>query len=346
MKFKLLLLFVFVWIAQTNYAQTTYLFKNHKEGYNMYRIPTIVITKGGKLLAFCEGRNNLFDGGDIDLVMKTSTDSGKTWGPLKVIWNDGKNTCGNPVPIVDALTGDVVLVASLNNQKVVVLRSIDEGQTWGMPQDITAAVKSTNWDWYATGPVHGIQLQDSAYKNRMVVPCNHTIQGQGKHIAHIIYSDDAGKSWQVGGAVPDDKTDECTAVELDNGNLLLNMRNNGGEHCRKTSISTDGGQTWGNVICTTTLPEPVCQGAMLRYKKGLFLFTNPAHSRKRKNLSLYTSTNGINWVLRTVICRGKSAYSDMVALPNGKLLCIYETGKLWPYSGVVYTVIGRSVFSD
>ncbi len=344
--FRLFIISILLYVTACGQHKPPWLFKNREEGYNMYRIPTLTITKTGKLLAFCEGRNNLFDQGDIDIVLKTSTDSGKTWSPLQLVWDDGKNTCGNPVPIVDALTGDIVLVATLNNQKVMVLRSADDGKTWGEPQDITAAVKPANWDWYATGPVHGIQLQDSIYKNRMVVPCNHTIQGRGKHIAHTIYSDDAGKTWQLGGAVPDDKTDECTIVELDNGNLLLNMRNNGNEHCRKTSISTDGGQTWGAVTCNATLPEPVCQGALLRYKRALYLFTNPAHSRKRKNLSLYTSTNGTTWTVRTVICHGKSAYSDIVALPNGKLLCIYETGKLWPYSGVAYTVINRAVFTD
>src|ERR1019366_5937445 len=145
-----------------------YIFKNGKEGYRMYRIPTVITAINGTLLAFCEGRQSLFDLGDIDVVMKTSTDGGKTWSPLKVIWNDGKNTCGNPSAVIDIVSGDIVLLATLNNGQVMVMRSSDGGSHWTGPKDITNNVKPANWLWYATGPVHGIQLEHSRWRNRLV----------------------------------------------------------------------------------------------------------------------------------------------------------------------------------
>lgn len=94
----------------------------------MFRIPTIIKTSSGKLLAFCEGRKSLFDHGSIDLVMKTSKDNGSSWTPLKVVWTNRPNTCGNPSPVLDTISGDIIIVATLTNDKVFVLRSKDDGR--------------------------------------------------------------------------------------------------------------------------------------------------------------------------------------------------------------------------
>lgn len=338
---KYLLLVFFTSYCLLGIAQNTsvpFLFKNRKEGYSMYRIPAGIKTNSGKLLAFCEGRNSLMDHGDIDLVMKSSADSGRTWSALQVIWNDDKNTCGNPTPVVDAVTGDVLVIATLNNDKVFVLRSKNEGQSWEQPVDITANVKPGGWKWYATGPVHAIQMQAARYRNRMVVPCNHTSTTNNNHVSHIIYSDDHGYTWQLGGSVSAEKTDECTVAELNNGELILNMRNNDRAlPDRKISLSNDGGITWSAPVFDTTLIEPVCQGALLRYSfaPDILLFTNPAHIKKRKNLVLRVSYNGgRTWDKQLVINKKPAAYSDMVVLPDGGVLCVFETGKFFPYGGV------------
>ena len=343
-----LILTTFMLTAQTSNLQD--LFKNHKDGYNVFRIPTAIVTKSGKVLAFCEGRKSLFDNGDIDLVMKTSTDNGKTWSNLKVIWDSGNNTCGNPAPVFDKVTGDVIIVVTLNNDKVFVLSSPDQGNNWETPLDITASVKLPDWKWYATGPVHAIQLEQSAFQNRLVVPCNHTVAGVDKHVSHTIYSDDNGKTWHLGGSVSKVNTDESTVAELANGNLLLNMRSSDRDlPNRKISISNDGGSTWTTPIYDSTLIEPICQGSLLRYSfsPDILLFSNPKHKRIRKNLTLSISKdNGETWTKQVTIYAKKSAYNDMVVLNNGDILCLFETGKLLPYAGISTTIIKQIMIAE
>jgi sialidase-1 len=324
--------------AQT--APPLYLFKNHTDGYGMYRIPTIIRAKSGKLLAFCEGRQSLFDHGNIDLVMKTSADNGVTWSRLAVVWNEGTNTCGNPSPVIDETTGDVIVLVTLNNDKVFVLRSKSEGESWEVPVDITKDVKETDWHWYATGPVHAIQVKHKPYRGRIVVPCNHTIEGDPVHYSHVIFSDDSGKTWKKSGSVSSKDTDESTVVELSDSNLMLNMRNSDRAFpCRKVSKSIDGGNTWSVTTFDTTLIEPVCQGALLRYE-DVILFSNPSHKSQRKNLTIHVSKDdGKSWQKIFTVHKGKSAYSDLVSLDNGTILCLYETGKILPYSGIVYKVL-------
>ena len=91
------------------------LFVSGQEGYHTYRIPALVVTTQGTVLAFCEGRKHSGgDAGDIDLLVKRSTDHGKTWSPQQLIWNDAGNTCGNPCAVVDEPTGTVWLLSTWN----------------------------------------------------------------------------------------------------------------------------------------------------------------------------------------------------------------------------------------
>src|SRR5262245_35179900 len=146
----------------------TPLFVSGKEGYHTFRIPSLVLTPKGTLLAFCEGRKKgTGDAGDIDLVLKRSTDGGATWKPPQVVWDDGPNTVGNPCPVVDAATGTVWLLLTHNLGKdterairagtskgtrtVWVTKSTDDGATWSKPAEITKDVKDPKWTWYATG---------------------------------------------------------------------------------------------------------------------------------------------------------------------------------------------------
>jgi len=337
-----------------------YLFTSGKGGYNTYRIPAIITTMKGTLLAFAEGRKNgSSDTGDIDLVMKSSEDNGKTWSELMVIWDDGVNVCGNPAPVQDKATGNIYLLstwnlgtdreseiisgASKDTRRVFVLVSTDDGKSWSEPKEITESVKKGNWTWYATGPCHGIQLEKGKNWGRLVIPCDHIESGTNKYYSHIIYSDDHGKTWNLGGTTPQDQVNECTVSELSGGKLMLNMRNyDRTQKSRKISMSNDGGLSWGDIWSDPVLIEPICQGSLLTYsfeglKKGRLLFLNPADENSRRNMTLRMSMDeGKTWSRLKVLHAGPSAYSDLTKLASGEIGCLYESGYVSPYQGITF----------
>ncbi|MHC4251436.1 MAG: sialidase family protein, partial [Planctomycetota bacterium] len=156
-------------------VEETHLWTSGEGSYHTYRIPAIVATTRGTLLAFCEGRKSgRGDAGDIDILTRRSTDGGKTWSESRVIWDDARNTCGNPGPVVDRETGTVCLLLTWNRgddherniiagtskepRKPFVCSSEDDGETWSKPSDISASARDDGWGWYATGPGVAIQL--------------------------------------------------------------------------------------------------------------------------------------------------------------------------------------------
>ncbi len=340
-----------------------FLYKSGDNGYHTFRIPALVVTDNGTVLAFAEGRKNTgSDAGDIDIVLKRSEDGGETWSELQVVWDDGENTCGNPAPVIDRKTGVISLLTTWNlgadresqiidrssgdTRRVFVTQSADNGVTWSPPIEITEHVKKDNWAWYATGPCQGIQIANGKYKNRLVIPCDHIEAVTKKYYSHVIYSDDHGKSWQLGGRTPTDMANECTVAEISGGKLLLNIRNYDRTHkCRKTTVSSDGGLTWSALKPDKTLAEPICQAAMYRYsfgrkKKNKLLFTNPADPEKRRNMTLRLSyDDGESWAKSMVLYSGPAAYSDITKLPDGSIGCFYEAGYERPYEGIVFEKI-------
>ena len=352
--FSLLIPFV----SHTN--ELKYIFKSGSEGYNTFRIPSIITTDSGVVLAFAEGRkNSSSDSGDIDLVLKRSTDGGKTWGDLIVIRDDSTNVCGNPSPVIDRKTGKIFLLStwnrgddteseiinmtSVDTRRVYVMNSIDEGLSWSKPIEITDKVKKPNWTWYATGPVHGIQIREGSKKGRMIIPCDHIEANTKKYYSHIIYSDDGGSSWNIGGTTPQDQVNECSVAEIGKGKLILNMRNyDRTQMNRKISISNDYGESWGDIYDDKALVEPICQASILRYSfKGYgrndLLFINPADKNKRLNMTLRLSNDlGRTWKAEFLLHEGPSAYSDITKLRNGNVGCLFEAGKNSPYEGIVY----------
>lgn len=352
--FSLLIPFV----SHTN--ELKYIFKSGSEGYNTFRIPSIITTDSGVVLAFAEGRkNSSSDSGDIDLVLKRSTDGGKTWGDLIIIRDDSTNVCGNPSPVIDRKTGKIFLLStwnrgddteseiinmtSVDTRRVYVMNSIDEGLSWSKPIEITDKVKKPNWTWYATGPVHGIQIREGSKKGRMIIPCDHIEANTKKYYSHIIYSDDGGSSWNIGGTTPQDQVNECSVAEIGKGKLILNMRNyDRTQMNRKISISNDYGESWGDIYDDKALVEPICQASILRYSfKGYgrndLLFINPADKNKRLNMTLRLSNDlGRTWKGEFILHEGPSAYSDITKLRNGNVGCLFEAGKNSPYEGIVY----------
>lgn len=371
---KHLIIFVSLLISNISYAAGYFqdakneklkaLFKSEENGYACYRIPAIVVTNDGSLLAFCEARlNGCSDTGDIDIVMKKSTNNGLTWGKMKVVWNDGANVCGNPAPVVDHETGNIHLLSTWNNgndheseiingtssdgREIYHLISSDEGETWTAPKNITTSVKLPDWTWYATGPVHGIQLKNKANKGRLMIPCDHIERESRKYYSHVFYSDNHGKSWKLGGTTPNDQVNECTIAELSNGDLILNMRNYARKEAqvRQVAISKDGGITWIDQRFDSELPEPRCQGAVLtvgKKRKQLLLFTNPADAKSRKNMTLSISKNGgKSWFKKVPIYSSHSAYSDLVELNNGNIFVFYEAGYKSAYETISYKIIAK-----
>lgn len=346
-------------LAQTSGEEMTTLFKPGESAYNCFRIPAVVVTNDGSILAFAEARKkSCSDTGNIDLVMKKSTDNGKSWSDLIVIWDDGQNVCGNPAPVVDAKTGVVHLLLTWNNgedheseiikgtskdsREVYQLQSSDNGDSWTQPKNITATTKLKNWTWYATGPVHGIQLKKGPYKGRLLIPSDHIEAGTKKYYSHVIYSDDHGKTWELGGTTPKDQVNECTMVQLKNGDLMLNMRNyeRKEEQARQVAISKDGGMTWENQHIDTNLPEPRCQGALLtikRKRKQVLLFTNPSDPKKRVNMTLSVSRDqGKSWNEKITVFEKHAAYSDLVELKNNQIFVFFEAGEKNAYEGIHY----------
>jgi sialidase-1 len=333
-----------------------YIFKSGTSGYNTFRIPAVITTRKGTLLAFAEGRkNSSSDTGDIDLVMKRSDDNGKTWSDLIVIWDDNDNVCGNPAPVQDKITGKIFLLTTWNlgsdhepdiikgrsrdTRRIFLLVSSDDGRTWSGPSEITGSVKPSNWTWYATGPCHGIQIRKGEYRNRLVIPCDHIESLTERYYSHIIYSDDKGVSWYLGGTTSQDQVNECSVAELSDGRLMLNMRNyDRTQKARKVSLSDDGGITWSDIYSDPVLVEPICQGSLLAYlKKKILLFSNPANENARLRMTLRISTDqGKTWKYSQLLHAGPSAYSDITILKSGSVGCLYEMGNKSPYEGIVF----------
>ena len=338
------------------------LWHNGSGGYDTYRIPALVVTVSGAILAFCEGRrNSRSDTGDIDLLMRRSRDGGLTWTESRIVWDDGPNTCGNPCPVVDRETGTVWLLLTHNlghdherqivdqvsegTRTVWVLSSGDDGETWTAPEEITAGTKQADWTWYATGPGNGIQTKTG----RLVIPCDHIEAGTNRYYSHILYSDDHGGTWQLGGRSPSDQVNECAVVALQDGTLLLNMRNYD-RTCRTRQIaaSRDGGLSWEDQRFDDALIEPTCQASLVKVSEsgdGL-LFSNPASQKARVNLTIrYSPDGGRTWPTACTLHEGPSAYSSLAVLSAGSVLCLYERGNANPYERLTLARIPLDVLT-
>lgn len=340
--------------------QTTTVFTSGTEGYHTFRIPAILTTPN-YVLAFCEGRvSGGGDSGDIDLVLKRSADGGATWSDLSVVHHEKGFTCGNPAPVWDRDTGELILLLTKNPadahegriltgedppRTVWITRSKDEGATWSTPEDISASTRKPEWRWYATGPCHGIQLQSG----RLLIPANHSTSPDHKDwFSHVIYSDDHGKTWAIGG-IHQGYTNESTIAELADGRVYQNMRSYKKENRRRIAWSSDGGLTWTEDQTDNTLIEPVCQGSVFSTAptdgSPSLLFSNPA-STKRERMTVRRSVDGgATWVAAAELYAGPSAYSDLTILPDGMIGCLFERGVKGPYETIVLARISMDHLS-
>jgi len=325
--------------------EQTDLFIGTQGGYHSYRIPALITTQKGTVLAFVEGRkDSAADHGHNEILLRRSLDRGKTWTPAALVVRNGANALNNPTAVVDRDMGTVWLVLARTSTKkykndeaiakardrisdMWTMHSNDEGATWVGPADITASVNRPNWNRIVPGPGVGIQLRSG----RLVIPCNHVIGDVTFN--HVIYSDDHGKTWRLGGST-EGNTDENQIVELADGTLLLNIRNYREKGHRGLSMSKDGGLTWSTVTSDPTLIEPVCQASFIRYTgsqqfmKNRLLFSNPASQTERIKLTVRMSYDeGKTWPVAKLLNAGPSGYSCLTVLPDMKIGCLYERGE-------------------
>jgi sialidase-1 len=341
-------------------------FRAGREGYASFRIPAVVATRTGTLLAFCEGRvGSANDHGHIDIVLKRSADGGRTWGPLQVVANNGADLAGNPAPVT-LDTGRVLLVhvrsaatasedallrgkvKAADGRRVWVQHSDDDGLTWSAPQEITAQVKKAGWRWYATTPGHGLQLGSG----RVVVPGNHTLPPSGTdngteakyNSGHCLLSDDRGATWYLG--YVDENTNgyvnanETTAAELPDGRVYFNTRNDSpSPGNRADAHSLDGGRTLVKPFRPQAgLVTPVVQGSLLQLRDpDLLLYSGPADPEFRALMTVRASADGgTTWRPVHTVDGLPAAYSDLVRVDTTTVGLLYETGDFGAYETITF----------
>ena len=327
----------------------TDLFLSGQEGYPTYRIPSLLVTQQGTLLVFCEGRAGLGDHNQNDIILKRSTDGGKTWGPLQLVASDGRNSLNDASTIVVRETDRVMVLYTrfpegFHTDQVVpgytgdrVSRSLlvysdDDGRTWSTPREITKSVKRPSAVCAVFAPGIGCQLRRGEHKGRLVVPM---WQGRSRgQKVYVAYSDDQGETWQYGDLVPVEAkggVNESQVVELADGSVMMNARSWGGSKCRKVGTSKDGGQTWSGLVDDPVLIEPNCQAAFLRYtdpldgQKSRILFSNPASTERRRNGVVRLSYDeGKTWSVSKMIYEGDFGYSCLTVLQDKTIGLLYE----------------------
>lgn len=351
-------------LVASAFAQQTFtpVFTSGTEGHKSYRIPAIVSLPNGELLAIAEGRvHGAGDFGDINIVMKRSSDKGKTWGALQYIAEFDTLQCGNPAPVVDRSDpqfpqGRIFLFYNTGNnhegevrkgkgyKQVWFKTSTDGGHTWSQPTDITLQVHLPNspqdnpaynfkedWRTYANTPGHAMQFETGKYKGRIYVAANHSAGGPKfdatDYDAHGFYTDDHGKTFHLGASLNILGSNESIATEISGGKLMFNSRNQKGDiKARIIGISSNGGQTWDTTFFDRNLPDPVCQASILtvgKWKgKNIVAFSNAADEKRRDNLTLRISyDDGKTWKKNILIYKNP-AKSDAAAYSD-----IVQTGK-------------------
>lgn len=336
-------------------------------GYTAYRIPVLTVAPDGTLLAFAEGRkNSTSDFGEIDIVLRRSTDSGVTWGPQTVVTSHGTNTAGNPTVVTDPASGDLVLLScgnvgdttevevmkGLTTRQVYVQRSTDSGATWSTPVDITAQVKTSWMRWYATGPGRGVAVTQGPYAGRLVIPANHSrvpaagssdTGAESKYLgAHGLISDDGGHTWQISFTSSNPtgslNENESAAVELGDGRLYFNCRDQYGTTpgTRADAWSVDGGSTLQSAYQVQgTITTPVVHGSLLQVPDGPLLYAGPKHPDGRIAMAIRRSDDcGVTWRTCRRISGLHAAYSSMALLDATTVGLLYETGGWTAYDRI------------
>jgi sialidase-1 len=328
-------------------------FDAKKLGYINCRIPGIAVTQRGTVMAWCEARHG--KGGDwdpIEILLRRSEDGGRHWDEPFHLAGDGKRTYNNPVAIVDQKNSAIHFLYCVEYARCYSMRSEDDGKTFSPPIDITPTFeefkKDYGWNVIATGPCHGIQLRSG----RLLVPVWLSTGGHTHHpsVVATIYSDDHGDTWHRGDIAVQNTKDvpnpnETVAVELADGRVMLNVRNESPRHRRVVVVSPDGATGWSAPAFDDALTEVICNASIVRLTtappsdRDRIVFVNPDNDqdpptkkaghgtlwRQRKDLTLRLSYDeGKTWPVSKVLQSGPTDYSDLAVGPDGTIYCLYN----------------------
>ena len=299
-----------------------------QDGYKFFRIPGLVCTSSGKLLAYYECRRDISDWAIIDIAVKTSMDGGENWSKDQILVCGNGKTVNNPVMFADE--SEILFMWQEEYHRTFYRKSYDEGENWGEVIEITESLRTPDYDWtvIACGPGHGTVLSNGRY----IVPiwmCSNFEDLKSHHpsVISTIYSDDKGKTWKIGEIIGRDllvNPSETALVELADGQVIINIRHESSVKRRGIAYSSDRGEHWGKPYFENALPDPVCMGSMVAHN-DLVYFTNCNSENARVNLTLYvTSDNGKFWGKLADISE-IGGYSDVAVSPDGKQVYIlYE----------------------
>jgi sialidase-1 len=351
----LLVLLALVSVSAVAQVESTNLWNSGVGGYATYRVPGIVVTKRGTVLAYCGGRKDLSKGdwSPADVLLRRSTDGGHTWTPSRMIAGNGKDLTDNVIAIADQQAGVVHILYQKNYLHVFEIDSHDDGLTFTPERDITSVFDEfkSEYDWniVTPGTGHGIQLKNGRLiASIWIANGEHHPDGTRAHgpaAMATIYSDDHGKTWKRGAIIARDSPEikspnETVATQLPNGKVMVNIRSGGNEHLRAVSASANGISDWSPIRFDPQLFDPTCDAGLLTAMgtngKYVVYFSNPdsrnvhgAKDRKwrvRENLTLKVSEdNGQSWSHERVVDPGVTGYSDLASKGN-QLLVIYESG--------------------
>ena len=345
-------------IGKTAPSTQTTLFERGQQGVHTYRIPALITTNSGTLIACCDARIN--NSGDlpnnIDTVIRRSTDGGKSWLPIQNIidWS-GKEGTADPSLVVDRETGRIWCAVTWgestnwHNSKPgfgrdtfhnLLVYSDDDGLNWSAPIDITKSLKDPSWRSVWFSPGNGIQTKSG----RLVLPFS-AADASGADSSWAAISDDHGKTWSRVGPTGT-TTNESIIAQLASGTLVCNLRSRHGFKLRGVSSSTDDGDHWSPMEHHQELIESVCQASLLTVPKALtpngkdwLVFCNPASTKREKLTVRVSFDGGATWPIARLIHAGPTAYSCMTLLPQGGIGLLYERGSTNPYEGISFTSV-------
>jgi sialidase-1 len=219
----------------------------------------------------------------------------------------------------------------------LIVKSTDDGITWGEPMNLTSMCKDPKWWLWAPAPGHGITLEDGT----LVFPTQGRDEN-GLPFSNITYSKDEGKIWKTSKAAYQNTT-ECMAVQLNDGSIMLNMRNNfnryekGKKNGRAIAVTSDLGNTWTeHETSCSALIEPVCMASIhkhefiddLGHKKNMLFFSNPNSKYTRDKQTIKVSfDDGLTWPSNYWITldEGRGAgYSCLTSIDKNTIGILYE----------------------